>query len=337
MKKLLIPLLAVLTILIILVGVFFWWRASTSSFSSDESLQNFVIPKGLSAAEIGSKLYAQKLIKSPLAFKVYVQVFGKASKISAGEFGLSPSMTLFEIVETLQGGPRELWVTIPEGLRREEIAEIFIESLNKKDAAADVFGEEFLDLTEDREGYLFPDTYLFPPDATASMVVDRLTKTFDTKLDNSIVTAIDKSKYSLDQFIIMASIIERETITDEERPVVSGILWKRLETDGWLLQADASVQYAVANVKCQNSNVKCSEWWQILAKEDLEINSPYNSYKFAALPPTPIANPGLSSIKAAVFPEDSNYWFYIHDADGNIHYAETINQHNRNVRQYLGK
>lgn len=337
MKKLLIPLVVALAILVLFIVVVFWWRTSTSSVTSTESFQNFVIPKGLSATAIGSKLHSQKLIKSPLAFKVYVQVFGKAGKISAGEFSLSSDMTLFEIVQTLQGGPRELWVTIPEGLRREEIAEIFIESLGKKGQDVDVFRAQFLELTEDQEGYLFPDTYLFPPDASASVVINKLVQTFESKLDDSTRDAIDKSRYSLNQFMVMASIIERETKTDEERPVVAGILWKRLETDGWLLQVDASVQYAVTNSKLKTQSSKLDNYWPILTKEDLDINSPYNSYKSASLPPTPIANPGLSSIKAAVFPENSNYWFYIHDRDGGIHYAETIEQHNNNVRKYLGK
>jgi UPF0755 protein len=125
----------------------------------------------------------------------------------------------------------------------------------------------------------------------------------------------------------MASIIERETKTNEERPVVAGILWKRLEND-WPLQVDATLQYAIANSET---------WWPILTKEDLEINSSYNSYKFTVLPPTPIASPGLSSIKASANPQDSDYWFYIHDPEAQIHYAETIEEHNNNIRKYLGK
>jgi len=140
----------------------------------------------------------------------------------------------------------------------------------------------------------------------------------------------------MNQIITMASIVERESRINTERPVVSGILWKRLETDGWLLQADATVQYAVASENCKLKIENC-QWWPILTREELEIDSPYNSYKFSSLPPAPIASPGLASIKAAVFPEESSYWFYIHDPEGEIHYAATITEHNLNVRKYLGK
>ncbi|MEJ2347990.1 MAG: endolytic transglycosylase MltG, partial [Patescibacteria group bacterium] len=146
--------------------------------------------------------------------------------------------------------------------------------------------------------------------------------------------AINNSGYNLNQIITLASLLERETITNEERPVVAGILWKRVEA-GWPLQVDAAVQYAIATADCQGK-IEC-EWWPILTKEDLAINSSYNTYKYPGLPPAPIASPGLSSIKAAIFPEDSPYWFYLHDADGEIHYAETLEEHNANVSRYLGK
>ncbi len=122
---------------------------------------------------------------------------------------------------------------------------------------------------------------------------------------------------------------------------MAGILIKSLEA-GWPLQAESVVQYSVGIVNClsvQPGNftpVDC-DWWPILTRDDLEINSPYNSYKFEGLPPGPIANPGFSSIEAAVKPKNSEYWFYIHDPSGKIHYAETVAGHNQNVRQYLGK
>jgi UPF0755 protein len=337
MKKGAVSLLVLL--LIVVTGVFVgyrWWNGSIASVSDNETPIYFVVPKGASAMQIGNKLYNSGLIRSTLAYKVYVQFFGKAKKINAGQFKLDKTMSVLEIIETLQGGPLELWVTIPEGLRKEEMVDIFVESLQMDPAAASGFEAEFLNLTKGKEGYLFPDTYLFPPEVTASMVVGRLESVFNTKVDE-FKDGIEESAYSLDQIITMASILERETKTDEERPIVAGILWKRLEADGWLLQADATVQYAIANSKLKTQNSKLKDYWPILTKTDLDIDSPYNSYKYKPLPPTPIANPGLSSIKAAIYPESSDYWFYIHDADGVIHYAETIQQHNENVRKYLRK
>lgn len=329
---------------ILLVGTF-WWRSNTSALTSTENFQSFVIPKGRSAMQVGSKLEDEELIKSSLAFKIYVQVFGKSKSINAGEFKLSPSMSLVEIIEALGEGPLELWVTIPEGLRREEIIERYVKDL-EMGAEEFEFRLEFLSLTKDNEGYLFPDTYLFPRDATADLIVKTMLSNFEKKT-NEFQDGIDNSKYSLNQIVTMASIIERETKTNEERSVVAGILFKRLETEGWLVQADATIQYAVAGKECPGRNtapivcpeeiIKTINWWPILTKDDLEIDSPYNSYKYKALPPTPIANPGLSSINAAIFPEDSPYWFYIHDSDAKIHYGKTISEHNSNVRRYLGK
>ena len=117
--------------------------------------------------------------------------------------------------------------------------------------------------------------------------------------------------------------------------MVAGILWKRIEND-WPLQVDAANQYGVASVNCSPFDQEC-DWWPILTKSDIEADSPYNTYKYPGLPPSPIACPGLSSINAAVFPEDSGYWFYIHEPNGTIHYAETIEEHNSNIARYLGK
>ncbi|MBI4033134.1 MAG: endolytic transglycosylase MltG, partial [Candidatus Blackburnbacteria bacterium] len=141
--------------------------------------------------------------------------------------------------------------------------------------------------------------------------------------------------------VTLASIVERETLTDEERPIVAGILLKRLEA-GWPLQADATLQYAIASVNCTlrketsaAQSVKCEDWWPIPSSEDKKIKSLYNTYLNRGLPPGPIANPGLSSIKAVVSPQDSPYWFYLHDGNGKIHYAKTSEEHAENIRKYL--
>lgn len=331
MKRFLIPI--VLAIFFIL-GANFWWSQNIKPASDDTSVKRFVIPKGYSASQIGNKLVSQGLVKNSLAFRFYVQLTGRTKKIQAGEYGLSPSFSLLEISEQLMKGPVELWVTIPEGLRREEIAERFIIGLEKEGSGATDFRQEFLTGSLGEEGFLFPDTYLFPKTASASAVVKKLLATFDEKVDSQMREDIEKSDYTLSQIVTLASIIERETRTDEERPVVAGILLRRFGI-GMGLQADATVQYAVADNNCR-AGTDCS-WWPTLKKEDLQINSLYNSYKYRGLPPTPIANPGLSSIRAAIYPEASDYLYYLHDSNGQIHYAETLEEHNQNVRRYLGK
>ena len=304
---------------VLAVFVAAWMYSVAKPASDDKNFRSFVIEKGTSASGVGDKLEKAGLIKNSLAFKLYLQFTGQSGKLQAGEFRLSPSMSLFQIVESLFKGPVELWVTIPEGLRREEIAAKFASGLDRDQ----VFIDEFLLASKGSEGALLPDTYLFQKDASASAIVAKMIKTFKSKTAD----LGGNEELTNDQRIVLASLIERETKTAAERPIVAGIIIKRFKA-GWPLQIDASVQYAVGTAK---------NWWQILTLEDLKIDSRYNSYKFSGLPPTPIANPGMSSISAAFAPEASDYWYYIHDSDGRIHYAETLDGHNSNIRKYLSR
>lgn len=331
MKRFIIP---ILLITFLIFGGIYWWNQNNKPVSTSESLQSFIIPKGYSASQIGNRLEDQSLIKSSLAFKFYVQVANKSKKIQAGEYLLSPSYSLFKVVSQLTSGPVEEWVTVPEGLRREEVVERYISVLKRNEADAEVFRQDFLAITTGKEGFLFPDTYLFPKTVSASIVANKMLTTFDNIISTRMEADIDASEYSLDQTIVLASIIERETRKDEERPTVAGILFNRLEI-GMGLQVDASVQYALATVNCRVETT--CDWWPVLTREDMSINSSYNTYRDAGLPPAPIANPGLSSIKAVIYPTDSSYLYYLHDGDGKIHYAETLEGHNENIRKYLGK
>lgn len=317
LKKLLLLLL--LAMLTIALGIS-WFYSNTKAPSNDSKFSDFLITKGTSAMQVGNNLYKAGLIKSPLAYKIYVQFTGRAGSIPAGEFRIASNINLFQVVESLLKGPIELWVTVPEGLRREEIAARFTSGLDRDQT----FTDEFLVASKGKEGTLFPDTYLFPKDASASAIVAKMTSTFKSKtasLDSS------GSPLSFQEKLILASIIERETKTDEERPIVAGVLMNRLNI-GMALQVDAAVQYAVGTPK---------NWWPILTRDDLTSVSKFNTYKYAGLPPSPIANPGISSIKAAYAPKDSDYWYYIHDPKGLIHYAKTLSEHNANVSKYLEK
>jgi len=311
----------------------YWFSINSKPVSNDIKLQDFLVIKGSSASQIGNKLNKEGFVKSSLAFKLHVQITGNTKKIQAGEYRLSPSLSLSGIVSELIKGPVGVWTTIPEGLRREEIAYKFAESLDKEDKTT--FIKEFLQASLGQEGYLFPDTYIFLKSVQAQSVAQKMRATFEKKVDFQMHEDLQKVGRSLNQAITVASLIERETKGEEEKPVVAGIIYRRLKAD-WPLQIDATLQYAVGSLKCQTPYTKCN-WWTSLIKEDLETNSPYNSYKLAGLPPAPISNPGLSSIKAAIYPEESDYWFYIHDSKGVIHFARTINEHNDNVRKYLGK
>ncbi len=294
-----------------------WFYFNSQPVSSTKTFTNFVISKGSSAAQVGNKLKSSGLIRSALAFKIYIQFIGQSGNVQAGQFKLSPSFSLFQNVSALFNGPVELRVTIPEGLRREEVAAKYATALGEDSD----FINEFLEISKGKEGYLFPDTYLFPVDASASAIVKKMTDNFNDRTEGLLA----KNNLTFGQTVTLASIIERETKTAIERPIVAGILLNRLES-GMPLQVDAAVQYAVGDSK---------NWWPILSKTDLDINSPYNTYKFAGLPPAPIASPGLSSLKAAFEPSATDFWYYIHDSEGQIHYARTLTEHNANIAKYL--
>jgi len=318
-------LLVVLSVIFVfgLLGVFVWWKDASGSVGSDPNPKRFVVVKGTSASQIAENLYKAGLIKSTLAFKFYVQLIGKSDQIKAGQYDIPQNYSLTQVVATLMQNPKEVWVTIPEGLRREEVVRKIIEGLHFPPEEAESFGEEFLALTKDKEGFLFPDTYLFPIDVKAATVVNVMENTFKKK-----VGEVDRKS------VILASIIERETKTDEERPVVAGILIKRLEA-GWPLNVDATVQYALANENCKLEIENCIDWWPKITRDDYQFNSLYNTYKFAGLPPGPISNPGLSSIKAVLAPKQSDYWYYLHAPDGKIYYAKNLKEHNQNIQKYL--
>lgn len=309
MKKLI--LIALLFSSLFLAGGI-WFVSELRPVNNDNTLKNFEISPGVTAYQIGIKLQKEKLIKSSLAFRIYSQISQAAKSIKPGTYELSSNLWIPQITNKLLEGPINIWVTLPEGLRREEIADKFINSLGlTKNNNVGSFKTDFLKLTENKEGYLFPDTYLVSKDAIPSEVVKMLENNFKKKVNFPVSSDI----------IILASIIERETKTNEERPIVAGILLKRINA-GWPIQADATIQYILGN-------------WNPITPNDLKIDSPYNTYLNTGLPPTPICNPGLSSILAAKNPADSDYWYYLHDKDGNIHYAKTIEEQNTNIAKYL--
>lgn len=324
MKKLLFLPLVLALILAAGIG---WFYINVQPVSGNPNFKTFLISKGSSASQIGTSLESSGFIKSALAFKIYLQFTGRSGDIQTGEFRLSPGFSLLQLVDKLLKGPDEVWVTIPEGFRREEIAAKFTSGLDR-DAS---FTAEFLTSSNGDEGTLFPDTYLFPKDASPSAIVNKMTRTFGSKTANLSSTA----GLTFDQSVILASIIERETKTAAERPIVAGILINRLNA-GIPLQVDASVQYAVATSRCKSSVTNCV-WWEPLTKEDLLISSPYNTYKFVGLPPGPISSPGESSLEAAFNPAQTDYLYYLHDKEGQIHYAKTLAEHNANISKYLGR
>ncbi len=263
---------------------------------------DFEIKKGESVATIAERLKSAGLIKSALYFKLIVRTSDLV--IQAGQYKILASDTPKVIATTLTKGlAQDKKITIPEGYRLEQIAQ-----------TANLPLKEFLAAAKGLEGQLFPDTYFVKEDITSTELVKIMHDNYLKKVGN-----IDK------ETLILASLIERETKGDSEKGVVAGILKKRLAS-GWALELDATVQYFLG---------KESNWWPNTTLLDRKLKSPYNTYLNQGLPPGPICSPGLASIKAAQNPVDSDYWFYLHDRNGNIHYGATLADHNANIAKYI--
>lgn len=299
------------------------------------------IPKGASVGEIALKLKDADLIRSKLGFQSLVWFKGVSQKLQAGEYSFEDKMSLADIVRMLTqglGALNEKQFTIIEGWGKDEIVDYFKERgvMEKEDftaivrqgcQAAGVDCEDFQFLSDKPsniglEGYLFPDTYRVFKDANAQDVIVRLLENFDSKLTPEMRNDITEQGKKIFDVVRMASIVEAEVPHEEDRPIVAGILWKRLDAN-MALQVDSTLNYATGGKNAA------------LTREELAIDSPYNTYKYRGLPPTPIGNPGLSALRAAIYPTHTAYWYFLSDEDGVTHFGRTLEEHNANKAQYL--
>ena len=285
-------------------------------------LARLIIPKGQSAIAVSEQLYEKNLIRHPKVFQLFYRLNQDKYNIQAGSFELSQAMSVSEILEILSDGADDIWITFPEGLRREEIAE----SLENYDLPA-YQKSEFLLQTVGMEGKLFPDTYLVPKQITTQAIINLMSNTFDKKI-SALSDQISRSKYSQDEIIVMASLLEREAKGLDQMRQVSGVLFKRLQM-GMSLQVDATLQYA------KGFNSQTNNWWSVPLAADKQLDSKYNTYQMPGLPPSPICNPGFDALTAAADPLPSDYVYYLHDGSGQIHFAKTLEEHNHNISTYL--
>jgi len=295
--------------------------------SKEETSQIFVIKPGQPVTQIAQNLEEAGLVKNALAFRLLVAQMGIAQNIQAGDFRLSPDKTSREIATELTHGAIDVWITLPEGMRIEEQAARLEEKLKFGSNEKYQFDKgQYIKTAQ--EGYMFPDTYLVAKDATAADIAQRLRQTFDEK----VATLLAKGKESNlteEEVLILASLVERESKSPRERPIIAGILLNRLNT-GMALQVDATIQYAKGYDSNENT------WWgQVTPSEYETVKSRFNTYLYPGLPPAPIANPGLESLQAAAEPAQTEYFYYLHDAEGKVHYATTAEEHNQNIQDFL--
>jgi UPF0755 protein len=316
MKKLTI---VIILIIIIISGGLLWWRDGISPVDPNNKKSTvFVVEKGDGIREITNRLKTQRLIKNSIVFFLLVKQMGLDKQIQAGDFRISSSMTAKEIAQNLTHGTLDIWTTIPEGKRATEIADILKKNIP-------TYNSSWINKLVSNEGYLFPDTYLIPKDASIEMIINQMLGNFEQKyktLDTS------KIKLSKNEIVTLASLVEREAKLAKDKPIVAGILLNRLKV-GMKLELCATVQYALGYSQEQKT------WWKNgLTFEDIKISSPYNTYVNAGLPPAPIANPGVEALNAVVNPASTDYLYWISDKTGNLHFAKTLEEHNANIKKY---
>jgi UPF0755 protein len=264
------------------------------------------VPQGESLQEIADTLHENGVIRSPLAFRALMTMLGRARTAQAGDYLFKEPRDLFSIVRAMSIGAfglEPLRIRVPEGASVAEMARIFSTQLERFNA------QNFVAQAQPQEGYLFPDTYYFLPNANESIVLQTLRQNFDAQIA-AIQPDIDASGHTLSDIVIMASILEREAYNTKDRKLISGVLWNRIGRD-MPLQVDAVFAYTLGKGTFD------------LTMADLTSDSPYNTYKFKGLPPTPIGAPSLDSLEAALHPTENDYLYFLADKRGVTHYCKT--------------
>lgn len=307
---------------------------STPVDPSDTQSSSFIIKKGESTSQIAQNLKEKNLILDEGTFKLFAKLSGKDRSIVAGRFSLSSSQTIPTILDVITDNRQsEVVLTVPEGSTVTNIDQELVElglietgefikavtSFNQYDKYPFLDKESIKNLIYPLEGYLFPDTYFISAnDFYSENLIQLMLQNFQAKLTEITNQPTERS---LREYIIMASILEQEVNTSNDMPIVAGILWKRLDS-GWMLGADATLLYNKDNREINYS--------------DLQEDNPYNTRNRTGLPPGPITNPGLQTIKAAMFPQNSPYYFYLTTLDtGEVIYSVTNEEHNANKQKYL--
>lgn len=319
----------------VLATALYLYSIHTVHYSGTEQVR-VDIQNGASMSQIAQILKEKSLINSTTFFKIHARLSNSERTVKAGRYQIEPDMTPAGILEFLAHPTNgEISVTIPEGYTIFEIDEklnkqglitagIFIEAA-KKPSAEIRTQYTFLPKDATLEGYLFPDTYLvFAQGFTPNELIQKMLNNFKKRVIDSGVFTTE----NLADSITMASILEKEIRNTEDMPIAAGLLLKRVK-EGWPLQVDASILYQ------RELDENSADVSRALTRSDFATNSPYNTYAHLGLPPGPIGNPGINTIKAVAAPEESDFWFYITDAQGKAHFARTNTEHEKNKDFFL--
>ncbi len=312
-----IAIIAGIILAIITIAIFaFQFQFSAPQKGAEE--ERIVVNLTTTEAELILKLKEQGYLRNEWAFNFVLKRKGWQGKIELGGYKVSKGMNAWQLADTLVNHPYQKWMVIPEGLRATEIAE----KLQKTLGWTNTVKAEFL--LNSKEGYLFPDTYLLNLDYTGKEVAERMENQFNEKAADLFKKAKEKNIRN-DTLIVLASLVQREAASVNEMPLIAGVIWNRWLKD-MKFEIDATIQYALGEL---------GNWWPIIKPEDYKFNSPYNTYLHKGRPPSPICNPGLAAIDAVINSEETEYLYYLHDNEGQIHLAKTYEEHQANIEQYL--
>lgn len=342
MKK---PIFAILIFCFVVGG----WYVSSEVYratAQDVPSVSFTIEQGESVAVLATRLESEQIIRSEAFFRYYLQFKGLDTAVRAGEFVVESPITLARVVAALaEPAVGEKTITLLPGWDLRDMAEYLEaeEVVSEEEffavvgTAAMLGNQPVIDfvtpqqpvLVADKpanvsyEGYLRPDTYRIFANATAEEIARKLILAQQDQFSTEMWNAVQQSPHSLHEILTMASLVEREVRSPEDKALVADIFWRRYDLN-WALQADSTVHYAVDK-----------EGDLFTTAEDRDSLNPWNTYKYPGLPPGPIAAPSLSSIQAALFPESNGDWYFLTDFEGTVHYASSLDGHNANVQKYL--
>jgi UPF0755 protein len=314
------------------VAAWLGWKQLHEPYQGYTGPEQFVtIRQGASSSEIGRQLATAQVVRDPGLFRAALWWTGRGRSLKAGEYRFDHALTPLEVLDVLaRGDVYTLRLTFPEGLSIDEMAKLyeshgfgkgsdFVAAARNVKRIRDLDGK-----ASDLEGYLFPETYSLPRQIPAARLVDLMVDRFLAVYDDKMRARASAGGLTTRQALTLASLIEKETGTPEERPLVAAVYRNRMKI-GMPMQADPTVVYALSKAHRYDGNIR---------REDLSLDSPYNTYRYPGLPPGPIAAPGKASLEAALMPADVPYLYFVSRNDGSHVFARTLDEHNANVRKF---
>lgn len=321
MKRVLLYMLLITAV----IAPFYWYYFGPVSGSKDTDI--FIVPKNQDGFNLIKKLEDEKFIKKNKVLKYYLNSFVFFSDVKSGGYRLSRNMWALDIFKKIDGKPDLVWISYSSCLRKEQIGEILADGLGWNSLKLNNWNKTYTDtLSEYFEGVYYPDTYLIPVDESGEQVAQRFINRFNEKF-SPLANKYAEANIRWVTGLKIASLIAREAAGKSDMHLISGIIWNRLNK-GMPLQIDATMQYTLG----KNNQGK---WWGAIELKEKKNRSPYNSYLYKGLPPTPICSPNIDYIEAALNPEKTDCIYYLHDNFKQIHCSITYEEHKQKIKKYL--